>query len=158
MCSSITTSQVNSMKSQGFPSILSFESPCDEGQANLKNIFVSPYPTLFYRYGSVSRTINIFTSQIGYLYTVNPVLGGHSKKTKMFFFQDWLSHNAGQKYCRMLPAHNAGQKFCRMLPGEHSANTFDLHLASICLNNHCCAYLWVAVLDMFYCIVLLIVL
>ena len=35
-------------------------------KANLKNIFVSPYPTLFYRYGSVSRKIIILTSQIGY--------------------------------------------------------------------------------------------
>ena len=27
-------------------------------QANLKNIFVSPYPTLFYRYGSVGFFVN----------------------------------------------------------------------------------------------------
>ena len=29
-------------------------------KANLKNIFVSPYPTLFYRYGSVGRKENYF--------------------------------------------------------------------------------------------------
>ena len=77
--------QHNSMKSQGF------ESPCDEGQANLKNIFVSPYPTLFYLNGSVGRTIIFLTSQIGYLYIVlvNPVLRGNSKKTKKcLLFQD----------------------------------------------------------------------
>ena len=39
--------------------------------------------------------------------TVKPVLSGHSKKTKIGF-QDRLSLNAGQKYCRMLQ-------------GEHSA-------------------------------------
>ena len=35
-------------------------------QANLKNIFVSPYQTLFYRYGRVGRKNIFFTSQIGY--------------------------------------------------------------------------------------------
>ena len=45
---------------------------------------------------------------------------------KCLFYQDRLSHNAGQNYCRMLPA------FC---------NTFDLHLALICLNDLCCVYL-----------------
>ena len=39
--------------------------------------------------------------------TVKPVLSGHSKKDKIGF-QDRLSLNAGQKYCRMLQ-------------GEHSA-------------------------------------
>ena len=33
------------------------------GKENLKNIFVSPYATLFYRYGSVRFFL---TSQIGY--------------------------------------------------------------------------------------------
>ena len=42
-----------------------------------------------------------------FAYTVKPVLSGHSKKTKIGF-QDQLSLNVGQKYCRMLQ-------------GEHSA-------------------------------------
>ena len=50
-----------------------------------------------------------------------------SKRPKIGF-QDQLSLNTGQKYCRMLDAGqkycrmlDAGQKYCRMLPGEHSA-------------------------------------
>ena len=34
--------------------------------------------------------------------TVKPVLSGHSKRRPKFGFQDRLSLNAGQKYCRML--------------------------------------------------------
>ena len=40
--------------------------------------------------------------------TVKPVLSGHSKRRSKTGFQDRLSLNAGQKYCRMLQ-------------GEHSA-------------------------------------
>ena len=40
--------------------------------------------------------------------TVKPVLSGHSKRRPNIGFQDRLSLNAGQKYCRMLQ-------------GEHSA-------------------------------------
>ena len=36
------------------------------------------------------------------LYTVNPALGGHSKRRPKIDFQDRLRLNAGQKYCRML--------------------------------------------------------
>ena len=46
-------------------------------------------------------------------------LKGPLKKNTKIVFQDRLRHNAGQKYCRMLPF--AGQKYCRMLPLEHSA-------------------------------------
>ena len=61
----------------------------DLDQANHKNIFVSPYQTLFYRYGSVGRKLIFLTSQIGYplnlkLYTVKPVLRGHSKNCVFF--------------------------------------------------------------------------
>ena len=35
--------------------------------------------------------------------TVKPVLNGHSKRRPKIGFQDQLSFNAGQKYCRMLP-------------------------------------------------------
>ena len=50
------------------------------------------------------------TSQIHTLVlnTVKPVLRGHSKKNTKIGFQDQMSLNAGQKYCRMLQ-------------GEHSA-------------------------------------
>ena len=34
--------------------------------------------------------------------TVKPVLSGHSKRTPKIGFQDRLSLNAGQKYCRIL--------------------------------------------------------
>ena len=34
--------------------------------------------------------------------TIKPVLNGHSKRTPKIGFQDQLSPNAGQKYCRML--------------------------------------------------------
>ena len=40
--------------------------------------------------------------------TVKPVLSGHTKRRQKIGFQDQLSLNAGQKYCRMLQ-------------GEHSA-------------------------------------
>ena len=35
-------------------------------------------------------------------YTVKPVLSSHSKRRPKIVFQDRLSLNAGQKYCRML--------------------------------------------------------
>ena len=44
----------------------------------------------------------------GFTNTVKPVLSGHSKRTPNIGFQDRLSLNAGQQYCRMLQ-------------GEHSA-------------------------------------
>ena len=50
-------------------------------------------------------------------YIVKTVLSGHSKRRPKIGFQDGLSLNGGQKYCRMLGA------FC---------NTFDLHQATIC--------------------------
>ena len=34
--------------------------------------------------------------------TVKPVLSGHSKRRQNIGFQDRLSLNVGQKYCRML--------------------------------------------------------
>ena len=34
--------------------------------------------------------------------TVKPVLSGHSKRRQKLLFQDLLSLNEGQKYCRML--------------------------------------------------------
>ena len=42
-----------------------FKSYWNQGRANLKNIFVSPYPTLFLRHGSVGK-IFFLTSQIAY--------------------------------------------------------------------------------------------
>ena len=37
-----------------------------------------------------------------FVYTVKPVLSDHSKRRPEIDFQDQLSLNAGQKYCRML--------------------------------------------------------
>ena len=80
-----------------------------ENKANLKNIFVSPYPTRFYQFGSVGQNF-FLTSQIGY--PLNLIVYSKTclqrplkqiKKFECVFFQDRLSHNAGQKYCRMLP-------------------------------------------------------
>ena len=36
------------------------------------------------------------------MYTVKPVLSGHSERRPKIGFQDQLSLNAGQKYCRIL--------------------------------------------------------
>ena len=49
--------------------------------------------------------------------TVKPVLNGHAKEDKRKDFQDWLSLNAGLKYCRMLRESILGA-IC---------NTLDLH-------------------------------
>ena len=62
--------------------------------------------------------LNVICSLIC-LCTVKPVLIGHSKRRPKIGFQDQLSLNAGQKYCRMLQ----GGAFC---------NSFDLHEATIC--------------------------
>ena len=40
-------------------------------------------------------------------FTVKPVLSGHSKREPKIVFQDRLSLNAGQKYCRMLPLEHS---------------------------------------------------
>ena len=39
--------------------------------------------------------------------TVKPVLSGHSKRRQKIGFQDRLSLNAGQKYCRMLQGQHS---------------------------------------------------
>ena len=51
---------------------------------------------------TMSKSLNVVPC------TVKPVLSRHSKRSPKIRFQDRLSHNAGQKYCRMLQ-------------GEHSA-------------------------------------
>ena len=57
--------------------------------------------------------------------TVEPVLSGHSKRTQKIGFQDQLSLNAGQKYCRMLQGeHSAILSTCVKLP--FSIKTFVL--------------------------------
>ena len=44
----------------------------------------------------------MFSGRFSRFSTVNPVLSGHTKEDKIKDFKDWLSFNAGQKYCRML--------------------------------------------------------
>ena len=81
------------------------DQPC---RVNLKNIFVSPYTTLFYQYGSVGR-IFFLISQFGYPW--NSIV--YSKTClKRPLNKRFFSRNACQKYC------------------SHGAfwNTFDLHL------------------------------
>ena len=101
-------------------------------QANLKNILVSPYPTLFYRYGSVGR-IFFLTSQIGYPFNLivysktclkRPLTKRH--KIDSFFETD---------YCIMQVksiVECSQRAFC---------NTFNLHLAPVYLNDLCSVYL-----------------
>ena len=49
--------------------------------------------------------------------TVKPVLSGHSKRRQKIGFQDQLSLNAGQKYCRMIKGeHSAILSTCIKLP------------------------------------------
>ena len=82
-------------------------------KANLKNNFVSPYPTLFTGMGWSFKQLFFFTSQIRYpffliVYSKTCLKRPLSKRQKncLFYlqnYQDRLSHNAGQKYCRMLP-------------------------------------------------------
>ena len=79
-------------------------------------ISVSPYPTLLYQYGSVGRNIFLLLFQIRY--PLNLIVYSKTCLKRPLTYQDRLSHNAGQKYCRMLP-------FC---------NTFDLYLVLICLS------------------------
>ena len=92
--------------------------------ANLKNIFVSPYPTLFYGYGSVSRFL---TSQIGYplnlVYTLKPVLRVQSTKIQkiVFFFKT--------NY-RIMQVKSIAECFQGAF-----CNTFDLHLAPFVLKT-----------------------
>ena len=67
-----------------------------------------------------------------FVFTVKPVLSGHANRRPKFGFQDQLSLNAGQKYCKMLQ-------------GEHSAilSTFiklpfviKISVLSINLSGH----------------------
>ena len=99
--------------------------------ANL--IFVSPYPTLFYRYGSVGRFF--LTSQIGY--PLNLIVYSKTclkrplkkiQKNCLFFSRQIIA------YGRSKVLQNAR------------------HLSPICLNDLCCVYLWVAILGRFNCI------
>ena len=55
-----------------------------ETEANLEDIFVSPYPTLFLWYGSVGRKIIFLISQIPYqlnLIVNSPNIGNKTKCT-----------------------------------------------------------------------------
>ena len=79
--------------------LVSCNSDRDMTRPNLK-IFLFPLTRPCFTGMSRSVGIIFLTSQIGYplnLYTVKPVVRNHSKK------DDQLPHNAGQKYCRMLP-------------------------------------------------------
>ena len=102
-------------------------------KANLKNTLVSPYPTLFYRYGSVGRKIIFLTSQI--IYPLNLIVYS--------------------KICLKRPLNKIQKNVCfiktdyRIMQVKSIAecsqgafcNTFDLHLTLISLNNLCCVYL-----------------
>ena len=75
---------------------------------SLKNMHTHPLQGENY---SINRNANSFTAIFKIQFapsTAKPVLRGHSKKTTRNGFQDRLSPNAGQKYCKMLQ-------------GEHSA-------------------------------------
>ena len=117
------------------------------GKANLKNIFVSPYPTPYYRYGLVRRKLLFLTSQIGY--PLNSIV--HSKTCLK------RPLNKRQKIvCFIKTDYRIMQvKSIAECSQEAFCNTFELHLALICLNDLRWVYLSEAVLGRFYCIVLL---
>ena len=73
-----------------------------------------------------------------YPYTVKPVLNGHSQKDENGF-QDQLSFNAGQKYCRMLQ-------------GEHSAILSTFIKLLFFIKKIVLSILEWAVSNRFYCI------
>ena len=51
----------------------------------------------------VEKTVNsYYKGKKKYVYTVKPAISGHSKRRPKIGFQERLSLNAGQKYCRML--------------------------------------------------------
>ena len=68
------------------------------------------------------------TSSIEIHYTVKPVLSSHSKRRPKISFQDQLSLNAGQKYCRILR-------------GEHSAILSTCIKLLLLLRSLCCLFL-----------------
>ena len=72
--------------------------------------------TLYVRKPFISPPINqIYYCSLWHdAFKVKPVLSGHSKRRSKIAFQDQLSLNAGQKYCRIL----SWSAFC---------NTFDLY-------------------------------
>ena len=51
--------------------------------------------------GRLNATATACYSSLSY-FTIKPVLSGHSNRRPKIGFQDRLSLNAGQKYCRML--------------------------------------------------------
>ena len=68
-----------------------------EFKANLRNIFVSPYPTLFNRYGSVGRKIILFyfPNSIPIKLIVNsPTLGNNIKYTNNLQLTIFFKYNA----------------------------------------------------------------
>ena len=97
--------------------------------ANL--IFVSPYPTLFYRYGSVGRIF--LHSQIGdplnlIVYSKTCLKRPLKKYKKLFVF-----FKTDYRIMQVKSIAECSQgAFC---------NNFDLHLWPICLNDLCCVYL-----------------
>ena len=61
--------------------------------------------------------------------TVKPVLSSHSKRRPKIDFQDQISLNAGQKYCRMLKGeHSAIHLTFIKLPFDIKTMTFVLSI------------------------------
>ena len=80
-------------------------------EANLKNIFVSPYPTLFYCYWLVGRKIIFLTSQIGHplnliVYNKTCLKRPLKKKIKQFFLSRPII-----AYCRSKVLQNVRPSF-----------------------------------------------
>ena len=134
-------------KITSFPHPINMGSPKSEYEANLKNNFVSPYPTPFYRYVWVGWNIIFFTSQIGY--PLNLIVFSKTRLKRPL--------NKRQKNVCFIKTDYRIMQVKSIAECSQGAfcNTFDLHLALICLNDLCCVYLWVAVLGRFYCSVLL---
>ena len=101
-------------------------------KANLKNNFVSPY-----WYGSVGRTIIFLTSQTRYpffliVYSKTCLKRPLSKRQKIVCFIFKIIKTDYRIMQVKSIAECSKGAFC---------NTFDLHLALICLNYLCCVYL-----------------
>ena len=78
-------------------------------------------------------------------YTVKPVLSGHSKRRQKIGFQNQLSLNTGQKFCRMLqklPSHNMAMTCYRSDFNHWHAEYFDvLHSSLISILLTCTGFI-----------------
>ena len=73
-------------------------------------------------------------------FTVKPALSGHTKRRPKIVFQDRLSLNAGQKYCRML--QESILQYFRPSLSYHLSLRHLIHLFLSCCLRQVLMYLW----------------